>query len=192
MDMTQLAQRAILTTGAVSWTDSAGNLWLFGGSGYDAVGAIGSLNDLWKYDGTNWTWVSGDNAVNQVGVYGTKGVAAPSNVPGGRSYAVTWIDASSNLWLFGGFGYDAASTAGILNDLWKYDGTNWTWVSGGNAVDQDGLYVTKGIAAPDNVPGSRNQAISWIDSAGNLWLFGGYGIASGTTGQLNDLWKYGN
>lgn len=33
--------------------------------------------------------------------------------------------------------------------------------------------------------------MSWIDRAGNLWLFGGYGYPStGASNYLNDLWKY--
>jgi len=32
-----------------SWTDSSGDFWLFGGVGYDATGATGYLNDLWRY-----------------------------------------------------------------------------------------------------------------------------------------------
>jgi hypothetical protein len=35
--------------GATSWIDGSGNLWLFGGDGYDATGAQGNLNDLWEY-----------------------------------------------------------------------------------------------------------------------------------------------
>jgi hypothetical protein len=31
-----------------------------------------------------WTWVGGSNTVNAKGVYGTPGVAAPTNVPGRR------------------------------------------------------------------------------------------------------------
>jgi len=34
---------------AASWTDSRGNLWLFGGDGYDDSGNDGWLNDLWVY-----------------------------------------------------------------------------------------------------------------------------------------------
>jgi hypothetical protein len=30
----------------------------------------------------------------------------------------------------------------------------------------------------------------WTDKSGNLWLFGGYGIAGGTEGDLSDLWMY--
>ena len=34
-------------SGASSWTDKSGNLWLFGGLGYDSNGVSGDLNDLW-------------------------------------------------------------------------------------------------------------------------------------------------
>jgi N-acetylneuraminic acid mutarotase len=34
---------------ASGWTDGNGNLWLFGGYGYDSAGNLGYLNDLWKY-----------------------------------------------------------------------------------------------------------------------------------------------
>ena len=63
---------------SVSWTDADGDLWLFGGYGYDSAGGEGRLNDLWKYDTSTglWTWVSGDSTVDNVGVYGTQGVAA--------------------------------------------------------------------------------------------------------------------
>jgi N-acetylneuraminic acid mutarotase len=175
----------------VSWIDSTGNLWLFGGFGLDSAGSSGYLNDLWKWDGSNWTWMSGANTINQSGTYGTKGTAAPANVPGARRNTISWIDSTGNFWLFGGFGYDSAGSNGRLNDLWKWDGSNWTWVSGANTVNQSGTYGTKGTAATANIPGARNGSVSWIDSTGNLWLFGGDGYDSaGSTGDLNDLWKY--
>jgi N-acetylneuraminic acid mutarotase len=180
---------------ASSWTDSSGNLWLFGGVGYDSTGAFGNLNDLWRYSpGTGlWTWLSGGAAHNASGVYGTLGTAAAGNVPGARYAASSWIDSSGNLWLFGGDGYDSSGTAGNLNDLWRYKpGTGlWTWVSGGKAHNASGVYGTQGTAAAGNVPGGRNSVSSWIDSSGDLWLFGGYGYDStGGLGRLNDLWQY--
>ena len=178
-------------SGSVSWIDASGNFWLFGGYGIDSTGSGGWLNDLWKFDGANWTWVSGSNLINQAGVY-----SAPSgNVPGGRSGAVSWIDASGNFWLFGGYGIDSTGNLGgsLLNDLWKFDGANWTWVSGSNTGDQAGVYSK---APSGNVPGARYGAVSWIDASGNFWLFGGNGLDS--TGSLdpsgmnalNDLWKF--
>jgi hypothetical protein len=171
---------------AVSWIDSQNNLWLFGGYGIDDYGNYGNLNDLWIFDGTDWTWISGSNSTNQAGVYGTKGIASSNNVPGAREGAISWIDSHdnlNNLWLFGGDDYD-----GLLNDLWKFDGTYWTWISGSNSTDQPGVYGTKGIASSNNIPGARGYTISWIDSHNNLWLFGGQGIDG--DGELNDLWKF--
>gem|GEM_PF-6432017 len=180
----------------VTWIDADGNLWLFGGPGYDGFGNGGYLSDLWKFDGTNWTWVSGSNRRNQIGVYGTKGVPAPDNKPGGRAYCITWIDSSGNLWLFGGYGIDKGHLYGgigwcFLNDLWKFDGVNWTWVSGSDVGTQKGDYGTQGTADPANVPGGRMDSVSWIDTDGNLWLFGGWGDDENYDGgYLNDLWKY--
>ncbi|WP_324083638.1 hypothetical protein [Geomonas sp.] len=176
---------------AVSWTDSSGNLWLFGGEGRDQSGTRGEFNDLWKFDGTNWTWVSGDTVINQYGVYGTKGVPSVTNKPGARSCAISWVGKDGNLWLFGGVGYAGSGFRGLLNDLWKFDGTKWTWVSGDSSPDQLGIYGQRGVASPVNKPGGRLFAVSWVDAGGNLWLFSGWGLAT-TSAQyeLNDLWKF--
>jgi N-acetylneuraminic acid mutarotase len=180
---------------ANSWIDSSGNLWLFGGVGYDSTGAVGNLNDLWRYSPSTgqWAWVSGGDADNASGVYGTLGTAAAGNVPGARYAASSWIDSSGNLWLFGGNGYDSAGGVGNLNDLWRYSPSTgkWTWVSGGKGDNATGVYGTQGTAAASNQPGARYSISSWIDSSGNLWLFGGNGYDStGTLGKLNDLWEY--
>ncbi len=173
------------------WTDAAGNLWLFGGYGIDSATAFGDLNDLWKYSAGEWTWMGGANVVHQAGIYGTQGTAAPGNVPGARNSPVAWTDAAGNLWLFGGWGLGSSGTDSYLNDLWKYSAGEWTWMGGANVVGQAGTYGTQGTPAPGNVPGARWAAVTWIDAAGNLWLFGGLGLDSaGTFGGLNDLWKY--
>jgi N-acetylneuraminic acid mutarotase len=178
-----------------SWIDSSGNLWLFGGNGYASTGGSGDLNDLWKFSPSSgqWTWVSGANAINNNGVYGTQGIASASNVPGGRGTYTCWIDSSGNLWLFGGYGYGASGGSGDLNDLWKFSPSSgqWTWVSGANAINNNGVYGTQGIASTSNMPGGRWLSKSWTDSAGNLWLFGGGGYgATGGSGELNDLWEF--
>lgn len=177
--------------GAVSWSDESGDLWLFGGEGYDGTGTHGYLNDLWRFDGAEWTWVSGSPIANQTGVYGEKRVTDPDNVPGARYGAVSWRDSSGNLWLFGGEGYADAGEDGYLNDLWRFDGTNWTWVSGRNTLNQTGTYGIKGEVAADNVPGARRNAVNWRDAIGNVWLFGGRGYASADEDRyLNDLWRF--
>jgi hypothetical protein len=178
---------------AVSWTDTAGNLWLFGGKGYDSNDALDDLNDLWKFSKGEWTWVAGSNAIDQAGAYGTKGTAAPGNVPGAREHAVGWTDAAGNLWLFGGLGGKAGALT-VFNDLWKFSGGQWTWMGGSNTPNQAGTYGTLGTPAPGNIPGARASASTWSDSAGNFWLFGGtgYGSTANYSGglSLNDLWEY--
>jgi len=100
---------------AASWSGSNGNLWLFGGSTY---------NDLWELDSSTveWTWMGGSIPSVQIvsGVYGTLGSFSLSNVPGERESSASWIDASGNLWLFGGAGDDSVGEYGYLNDLWEY------------------------------------------------------------------------
>ena len=181
--------------GPASWADGSGNLWLFGGQGDDTFDNPGLLNDLWKYNisSGNWTWVSGSKVVNQAGVYTG---AAPSLTPGARWTPSSWVDASGNFWLFGGFGYDKNGTLGVLNDLWEFTGGNWVFVSsvipGSDTVNQLGIYGTQGTAAAGNTPGGRQTATAWTDASGNLWLFGGEGedINGLANGILNDLWVY--
>jgi len=180
---------------AVTWTDSSGNLWLFGGNSLDSAGATGLINDLWKYNITSneWTWVSGSNLVSQKGTYGMLGTSAPANVPGARQHSVAWTDTSGSLWLFGGVGLDSAGATGDLSDLWKYNISSgeWTWMNGPNLISQKGTYGTQGTPASANVPGARDSAVSWKDTSGNLWVFGGFGFDStGASGELSDLWKY--
>jgi len=185
-----------------SWYDSVGgNLWMFGGAKC-AMTCSAYYNDLWKYNiaSGQWTWVNGSNAGDAAGVYGTKGTAAATNVPGARYSAAYWFD-GSNLWLMGGYGWDGSATPlfGHLNDLWKYNlvSGQWTWVSGSSVPLASGVYGTKGAAAAANTPGARSNAAYWYDAAGgNLMLFGGYGCdntatcTAPTKGYLNDLWKF--
>jgi N-acetylneuraminic acid mutarotase len=119
-----------------TWVDGSGNLWLFGGQGFDWTGASsGILNDLWEYTPNanntgRWAWMGGSDVIppssnsdiqsGQPGVYGTLGTPAPANTPGARIGAVPWIDASGNLWLFGGLGNDSTDSQGYLNDVWKF------------------------------------------------------------------------
>ncbi len=153
--------------GATSWSDNAGNLWLFGGGGYDSTGGGGTLNDLWKYTPSSqqWTWVSGANTGYGFevpsGVYGTLGVAAATNVPPARTGAASWTDNAGNLWMFGGLPND---TGLPLNDLWKYTPSTqqWTWMGGANTVGAAGTYGTLGVGSIDNVPGAH-QARSFLD-----------------------------
>src|SRR5205809_173328 len=67
----------------------------------------------------------------------------------------------------------------------------WTWMKGDNAPFSSAHYGTQGVADMNNNPGARYMAISWVDSSGDFWMFGGYGNAGlYGVGNMNDLWRY--
>jgi hypothetical protein len=177
--------------GAAFWVDAANHFYLFGGKGYDHLGNLGFLNDLWRFDGSQWVWVSGSKSRNQSGNYGEKSIPSLSNSPGGRYLSLAWKDDAGNFYLHGGEGYDSGGVSSLLSDLWKFDGVNWTWLSGSNDIDQLGTYGTKGTASSSNVPGARYAATGWVDAHDRLFLFGGYGNDSvNGWGSLGDLWMW--
>ncbi|MEO9482626.1 MAG: kelch repeat-containing protein [Ekhidna sp.] len=53
--------------GAVSFTDSENNYWLFGGERSNQSASNGIFNDLWKYDTSTktWTWIEGNPIIEQ-------------------------------------------------------------------------------------------------------------------------------
>lgn len=170
-----------------SWTDDLGNLWLYGG--FDESWDYKA--DLWRYTiaSNTWTWMNGSSATNLALNHGTIGITAVTNTPGGRAHSTTWIDAGNNLYLFGG----TTNNSNYYNDLWKYSPQNnqWTWINGNNLPLQPAVMGTQGVAHPQNKPGARSAASAFTDMQGNFWLFGGWGMLSGSTaGGLNDLWKY--
>ena len=142
-----------------------------------------------KAQSNEWAWMGGSTTEGSSGVYGTQGTAAPQNVRGSRSDAVTWTDQKGDLWLFGGVGFDSAGNNGDLNDLWEFSpSTNeWTWVGGtstlpGSGTVAGGTYGILGTPAPSNLPSGRAGGVGWTDANGNLWMFGG--------SSVNDLWEF--
>ena len=177
----------------LTWTDPSGNFWLFGGNrnnSYISVGFyfVGDLfNDLWKYDLSTgiWTWMKGGNSGDHSVQYGKKGVPDAANSPGPRGGSGSWIDASDNLWLFGG-GSESQ------NDFWKYSpvSNTWTWMMGDStSATGTGVFGIQGVPAPGNIPPMRSDGYAWKDNNGNFWMYGGLS-AQPSLNSLNDLWKY--
>lgn len=185
---------------AGGFSDSAGNLWIFGGYGSDTQTTGGELNDLWKFNPTTsqWTWMGGSNTVGASSVYGTRGVSASANVPGARSNFSTWTDGTGRFWLFGGAADTSYGTIVSLNELWVYDPAlnTWTWMGGSTTPNVGSTFGSLGVFAIANFPGGRGGSATWTDKNGNLWLLGGYGfyqlpLQPGlSTGDLNDLWQF--
>ncbi|MCA6364215.1 MAG: gliding motility-associated C-terminal domain-containing protein [Bacteroidetes bacterium] len=169
--------------GASTWTDNAGNLWLFGGFGIDATGLQGEMNDFWKFDITTneWTWMGGSQNIYGAGSFGTLQVPSPANMPSYRSETLAnWKDGAGNLWLFGGTYYD---------DMWRFDPlTNtWTWMAGSNVTGALVVHGTLGVSSPANTPGQRWAYAHWTDQQGKFWLYGG--LLNSTT-LMGDMWKF--
>ncbi|KAF6001612.1 hypothetical protein F1559_000026 [Cyanidiococcus yangmingshanensis] len=179
--------------GASFWTDMSGNLWLFGGLSH----SFQVRSDLWMFNtsASQWGWIGGPLTSNNYGNYSAPGAASSSNAPGARYFATTWVDQNNNLWLFGGLGFgNSTQKYGLLNDLWMYNITSgmWTFVIGGTTTDNFGTYGVFGQYSASNMPGGRWKSASFVDSLGNLQLFGGAGLAasSSLSGFLNDLWVF--
>ncbi len=173
--------------GCTSWTDNNGDLWLFGGLGYDTLLMFGDLGDLWRYHiATNeWTWMDGPSSCNQVGVYGALYQSSDTSLPPPRHEANTgWTDAQNNLWLFGGYAF-----GGDYNDLWRYNITSaqWTWMGGSNQENNPGNYGVMGVENTTNTPAARSSYTHWIN--GNyLYLSGGGSFV--TNSVFSDVWRF--
>lgn len=153
--------------GGIAWTDSQNTLWLFGGWGFATSSTQGYLDDIWKSNGTHWTWVAGSNNTNQ------KSVLSGSANPGGRFKAVSWY-VNNRLWMYGGEGYGSTgSNAMILQDLWYLQELNWTYVGGSTNISSGPNYGIMAVSSSSNWPGSRSASVSWSDSVGTLYLLGG-------------------
>lgn len=184
-----------------SWIDASGNMWMFGGEGYDVEnsGPESQLPDLWEFTpGTGWEWVSGANTTrDQCSTYPSSGQIGDTGTPGARALASNWTDSSGNLWMFGGYVEDTPAglcqTADPFNDVWEYQQSTktWTWWGPANSTSQDQAGVYPSSAGGTGTPGSRYGSASAVDSSGNFWVFGGYGTDSGgTLGYMNDIWEY--
>ena len=168
-----------------------GNIYMHGGIGHDETN-FGLLNGLWKYlSQFGWEKLSGSDYINAIGRYGTKGVPHLDNAPGSR-FGHQMINIDGNIFLHGGKGYDEGFFSylfdpGYLNDLWKYNisTTLWTWMSGGNIIDQAGVYGINGVSHIDNVPGSRYEHQMLVFDE-DIFLHGGLSYNN----VFNDLWKY--
>ena len=134
--------------------------------------------------------MSGASFPDQDGVYGTKGIADPANVPGARTGAVAWIGAGGRLLLLGGADDPLPNDWNAMSDLWSWDGATWTWVGGASMADQPGTYGTRGLPATGNEPGARYLPAIGRGAAGSAFVLGGLGSsATGRLGPLNDLWR---
>lgn len=71
-----------------------------------------------------------------------------------------------------------------MNDLWKFDGFNWTWIGGSDTHSQMGNYY-----GSEKFPSARMDSLAVTDNNGIVWMFGGSGI--GTDNALGNFQSWG-
>ena len=113
--------------GARQVFDSSNNLFVFGGWGYasNVASSTGYLNDVWEYQQSSgqWIWWKGSSNVNQPGSFPSQyppsyDVPYVQNTPGSRFGSAYWKQGALDYFhIFGGEGFDVASTPGYLSDL---------------------------------------------------------------------------
>jgi uncharacterized protein (TIGR03437 family) len=185
---------------AMAYDPVHGQVVLFGGS---AGNNLGSLNDTWVWDGTNWTEVF------------------PQTSPPARwGHQMAYDSAHGKVVLFGGLTTNGDIIGNIYGDTWLWDGTNWTQppgtigpparfdhamaydssesqavIFGGFGASGDlgdtwlwnGSYWTQ--ASPQSSPSARSGlAMAYDAGHDQVVLFGGTDDA--TTQYFSDTWTW--
>lgn len=157
-------------------------MWLFGGFIKSGANDFMPLNDFWRFDGTNWAWISGDIPSSYLlSVQGPLNEYDPNVSPGGRYGAVLFSAKEDEFWLYGGYGFNPQgsrmcfnsfsdkATGEYLDEMWKFNGTYWAYL--GSQYDV----------------GSRYQPFTW-SVQNTLWMYGGERVEGNL--PLGDFWKF--
>eukprot|EP01122_Echinamoeba_exundans_P003473 TRINITY_DN13570_c0_g1_i1.p1 TRINITY_DN13570_c0_g1~~TRINITY_DN13570_c0_g1_i1.p1 ORF type:complete len:1145 (-),score=181.03 TRINITY_DN13570_c0_g1_i1:81-3515(-) len=156
-------------------------VFIFGGESYTAVnGYMEASNDLWV-----WSNTSGFTLVSPVAntSYETVGVPSATAHPGPREESVMHVT-GTQIWIYGGLGYDAEGNYGVLSDVWSFDlSTNqWCWMGGSSLRD---------TTADDQFrlpPRAHTAGWSLRDSnSSSFWVYGGM---SSTNNLKSDMWQF--
>ncbi|HUQ66830.1 MAG TPA: kelch repeat-containing protein [Flavitalea sp.] len=167
---------------AMYWTDTHGNFWLYGGLG------IISTKDKKEEDNNNGGSNSGTGGGGNNGK--GKGKDDKNDHDGKKG---NHNEGEGHGQDHGGNNIELETSEGLLNDLWMYspDTHEWTFMKGTDQLNQKGEYGNQSELSGSNEPGGRMMCTGWIDSNGNLWMFGGKGYSSKSEiSYLNDVWKY--
>ncbi len=177
-----------------TWTDSAGNLYMFGGKtldlrlGFDTIPVFS--NALWKYSTQQnaWAMLTGGNSSLPDNPAGGGSIGTPGNTPEILLYGgAICTDASGKCFMFGGKAN--YRDFGTKSQLWQFDplSSQWTFLNG-SADDSYANYGTKGVPASTNNPGARQGSATWTDPAGHLYLYGGF--CTLRNARYGDVWLY--
>lgn len=178
-----------------TWKDNSENFWMFGGARSPFGGKY--FNDVWKYNRFSgmWTWMDGPLTFNDGGQFGPTCSVSGTYMPSCRyETRARWTDMCGNLIFYRGAIDSGNVTYARYNDLWfcNTQTLEWTVITGTSQLNLNPVYGVQGSGNFSNTPGSRRGSISWMNSAGELFLFGGYGWSAADSFKTirNDLWKF--
>lgn len=134
------------------------------------LGCSTFLDDIWKYNGVNWTWMGGSKHNWQGG-----------ETPRPRQGMLYFYNETANeLTLYGGTNND------YFSDLWKWqESEGWTLIKGTLSLNEWPYFDQ--FTPSDNTPGGRAYGALWKVSGGTIWLFGGTFFRGDTSGTLDSL-----
>jgi N-acetylneuraminic acid mutarotase len=166
------------------------SLWLFGGT---VANGVALRSDVWRFDVATdmWAWMGGPTATDPLPSY-----SAPAS-SGGKASG-TGVLRRDVLVLVAGIYRIPTAPVGTqwraTNATWEYAPASDVWALRSGLDDYDAgnppVPGTTGTPAPGNLIGPRYSQASWVDAAGRLWVFGGFGRANNlAAGNLNDLWR---
>ena len=122
-----------------------------------------------------------------------------------RNGATTWLTDTGEMYLFGGntmngVEHSAHIGVGYTSDIWylTLKPPEWKQVSGPTEPQcQAAIFGDLASPSKNNTPGCRKGAAGWLDTDGNLWVFGGSGTGSRVLDSdnkmallLSDLWMF--
>lgn len=158
-----------------SWCDADGNLWMFGGTGYDDLPSEEPrlLNDLWLFNCTDQSWkmVEQETQVVNETLLPTKD---RKKIPKRRRQAASCGVTGLIFVIFGGM--DGEGNA--LSDTWLFDIVISKWLP---------LYANNNLqnVSLSTRPPARYDMASWC-LGDQLVIFGGHGQDA----ELDDMWSF--
>lgn len=181
--------------------DNDGKVILFGGEGYLSQRATirntWNLNDVWQWDYGNNRWINITDANSttvgerDAGLY----IFKNTNRPSGRYESHVWFNSQNQLMVFGGLGYDGATTntRSRLADLWLYDFTSSQWGRVGGEDSRARSFPTAsafGEYSLSNYAGRTSGGSVYTAPGDRLGLFGGLVEGSRRSDGSNAQWEF--
>jgi MYXO-CTERM domain-containing protein len=193
--MTPATMPIARSNAALAYDAARSKTILFGGK-YGPSGSVTVLDDMWSWNGTNWTSIT------------------PTTLPSARTdVSISYDSDRMKTVLFAG-----SSKTTVLNDTWEWDGTNWLqrtpttspterWLApmaydslhkktvlfgGDEAVGLNDTWLWDGtnwaVPLSGNAPPAREMATMAYDSTNaRVVLFGG---SNSGVGEMSDTWLW--